>query len=243
MSKELQVFIEDIQKKEKDFEKFLPKKSDVDINKFIKLAKMTLINHPYIFSRDRNSLMKALIDCATFGLYPDSKEAALVPVGREVLFMPMIGGILKRLRAAKNISNILCDTVTHKELKENCFTYDTIDGVEQLSHRRLMTEKRMQKENIAIVYAQIIYSDRPDKPVEIVDIEMLEQIKKGKDRAGSPWDKFFYRMAQKTAIKGLIRKVSLEGVDFHDLLQKDDDLLMLKKEYDALQKEKVCEDL
>ena len=77
------------------FTEALPRQ--MDVNKFISVAKLTLNQNPKLVQADKNSLMQTFMRAAQDGLYLDGKEAAAVQYGNSVQYIPMVEGIIKVL--------------------------------------------------------------------------------------------------------------------------------------------------
>jgi len=60
---------------------------------------------------DRRSLYNAVQTAAAYGLVLDSREAALVPFGDQVQFMPMVQGLVKLARNSGLIATIIAEVV------------------------------------------------------------------------------------------------------------------------------------
>lgn len=74
--------------------------------KFMRTVMMAVNMEPGLLNCDRASLKNAAIKCAADGLLPDKREAAFVKYGNSVVYMPMFGGIQKRVRNSGDIASI-----------------------------------------------------------------------------------------------------------------------------------------
>lgn len=101
---------------EPEFEKALTN-TGISVKKFIRVAQTAVQMEPKLLGDDvnRQSLYAALTRCAQDGLLPDKKEAALVPFKGEVQYMPMIGGILKKIRNSGELVDIGASVVREGE--------------------------------------------------------------------------------------------------------------------------------
>ena len=68
-----------------------------------------------LLEADRRSLYNAVQLAAAYGLVLDSREAALVPFGDKVQFMPMVQGLVKLARNSGLISTIAAEVVYSKD--------------------------------------------------------------------------------------------------------------------------------
>jgi recombination protein RecT len=67
----------------------------VPLRRFVQVSKTAIRVTPDLVTADQTSLFGALVRCAQDGLFPDNREAALVPYKGKVSYIPMIGGIRK----------------------------------------------------------------------------------------------------------------------------------------------------
>ena len=84
--------------------------------RFARVAVMALQKNPKLLDSDRQSLYQAIQACAQDGLIPDGREAALVPYGDKVQYLPMIGGILKKIRNSGELLTIMAQTVRKNDV-------------------------------------------------------------------------------------------------------------------------------
>ena len=96
------------------FTEALPKQ--MDVNKFISVAKLTLNKNPRLLQADKNSLMQTFMDAAKDGLYLDGREAAAVQYGQSVQYIPMVEGIIKVLHNSGLIKTISAEVVYENDL-------------------------------------------------------------------------------------------------------------------------------
>jgi recombination protein RecT len=68
-----------------------------------------------LIDADRRSLYNAVQTAAAYGLILDGREAALVPFGDKVQFMPMVQGLVKMARNSGAISTIIAEVVYGKD--------------------------------------------------------------------------------------------------------------------------------
>ena len=80
--------------------------SDIDVEKFMRVALTTIQNNPSLLEKDRRSLFSALHSCAQDGLMPDGREAALVPFKGDIKYTPMVAGYFKRARNSGEIGSM-----------------------------------------------------------------------------------------------------------------------------------------
>ena len=96
------------------FTEALPRQ--MDVNKFISVAKLTLNKNPRLLQADKTSLMQTFMKAAQDGLYLDGKEAAAVQYGQSVQYIPMVEGIIKVLHNSGLIKTISAEVVYENDL-------------------------------------------------------------------------------------------------------------------------------
>ncbi len=91
---------------------------------------------------ERKSLLLSVLRCAADGLYPDGRDAAIVPYNDRkrgvtvAQYMPMVAGILKRARNSGEITSVSAQAV----YENDHFDYELGDR-EVLRHRPAMGER------------------------------------------------------------------------------------------------------
>jgi phage RecT family recombinase len=98
--------------------KVLP--AHVSADKFMRVVMTAIAQTPAL--RDpaaRRSLLTSCVKCATDGLVPDGREAALVMFktkdGPAIQYMPMVSGILKKVRNSGELLSISSNVVHEKD--------------------------------------------------------------------------------------------------------------------------------
>lgn len=99
----------------------------IPVERFCSISIIAVQNNPELLNADRQTLLNELLKCASDGLIPDNREATLqiystkVKInGREqwikkVQYMPMVRGIIKKIRKDQNIAEIIVDVVYEKD--------------------------------------------------------------------------------------------------------------------------------
>src|SRR5690349_24382621 len=94
---------------EPEFKAALP--PHIPVDRFKRVALTAIQNTPALANADRRSLFGAFVKLAQDGLLPDGREAAVVMFGNRAQAMPMIGGILKRIRQSGEVSRVSAQVV------------------------------------------------------------------------------------------------------------------------------------
>ncbi len=165
---------------------------------------------PELATADRRSLLNACSKCASDGLLPDGREAALVMFSNKVQYMPMVAGVIKRLRQSGEISAVTARLVYEKELEAGLFRYVVEDGVEKLSHAPMLLGDRGKP---ALVYATARLKDGTIQN-EVMTVAEVEKIRAISRAANSgPWKDHWGEMARKTVIRRLSKYLPFSAED------------------------------
>lgn len=180
----------------------------ISVNHFCRLAVMTVQKTPSLLSADRNSLFQALQDCAIDGLLPDGREAVLVEFRRgghqkkNVQYMPMVGGILKRARQSGQVASITARCVYDNDE----FEYWIDEAGEHLRHVPVFT-RGQEPGPLRLVYAMAKLNNG-EVVVEPLSLDDIHKIRRT-SRAGEqgPWAEWFEKMAEKSALHRIARRL------------------------------------
>src|SRR4051812_36312518 len=96
-----------------EFEKALP--PHIDVKRFVRIVQTAIIKNPALLSCDRRSLYEASMAAAQDGLLPDGREGAIVPYGNKAQWLPMIAGVLKKIRNSGELVSITAQIVKERD--------------------------------------------------------------------------------------------------------------------------------
>ncbi len=191
---------------EQGIESLLP--AQVTTEQFIRTAATAMIENPDLQAADKKSLILALTRCAKDGLMPDGREAALVVRNTKVdgsyikkaVYMPMVDGVMKRARQSGQVTNIVSKVVYASDE----FEYVIDEFGEHLKHKPAFVDN----DEIVKVYSFA----RLTSGEMVIEVMSRNEIERVRDiaTAGKPngvWDKWFDRMALKTVIHRLARRL------------------------------------
>lgn len=215
---------------------------------------MTAVNmNPDLQNADRRSLYNSALKAASDGLLPDGREGALVIFKTKqkkrldngqtqeiwvqaVQWMPMVFGIIKKLRQSGEIASITARCVYENEIKQGRFEFKIVDGEEKLTHDPILVGERGK---MVLVYATARFKDGTvqNEPLTLADVEKARAVSKtGKSEFG-PWANWYDEMARKTAIRRLAKYLPLSAEDMrvfeHDDPEDRSDFERLKAEAEA----------
>ncbi|ENN8378610.1 recombinase RecT [Providencia rettgeri] len=191
---------------EQGIESLLP--AQVTTEQFIRTAATAMIENPDLQAADKKSLILALTRCAKDGLMPDGREAALVVRSTKVnnsyikkaVYMPMVDGVMKRARQSGQVTNIVSKVVYASDE----FEYVIDEFGEHLKHKPAFVDN----DEIVKVYsfARLTSGEMVIEVMSRNEIERVRDIATS-GKVNSVWDKWFDRMALKTVIHRLARRL------------------------------------
>jgi recombination protein RecT len=194
--------------------------SHIKVEKFMQVCNTAGMINPELQDCSPSSLAQAFIQCAKDGLVPDGKESAIVIYNKkqgnnwvkEAQYQPMIDGILKRLRQSGEVPYISAKVVYNDD------KFDTgmdING-EYLTFKPDYSSTRRTNEDIKLVFAMAKLKNG-EAIVEVMTIAEVNEImylsksaidkKTGKVNEWSVWGKFFSRMALKSVLHRVSKRL------------------------------------
>ena len=185
-------------------EALLPK--GVTFDMFARAAATAMAQSPELAGADPKSVIQSLIRCATHGLVPDNREAALVTFKEKsgvikAQYIPMVDGVLKRARQSGQIAVIAAKAV---------FTGDTFDywvdeQGEHINYRPTFTGRG--EFLLAFAFAKL---HSGELIVEVMAKEEIDRVRAASKTGNSeygPWVKWYDRMAVKSVLHRLARRL------------------------------------
>lgn len=202
------------------FEMVLPKAVTPD--RFIRIVMTAVQDNPELLLADRTSLFSACMKCAQDGLLPDKREAALVVFKDKVAYMPMVAGILKKVRNSGELVSISTNCVFEKDRFD--FGTDSTKGGDYLEHHPdVFSSARGEMKGayaIALTKGGGMYIEVMSLP-EIKKVQAVSRAKSG------PWQEWFDEMAKKTVIRRLSKRLPM-STDLEQTLRADDEFYELE---------------
>lgn len=184
-----------------EFEAALP--PQIPVEKFIRTTITAVQMNPELLGADRRSLLGTCMKAAQDGLMLDGREAAPVifrtKEGPKVQYMPMVGGILKKIRNSGELASIAAQVAYTNDL----FEYELGDD-EKIIHKPFLGGARGEP---LAVYA---IAKTKDGAIyrEVMSVEDVEKVR-ASSRAGKfgPWVEWWDEMAKKTVIRRLAKRL------------------------------------
>lgn len=191
--------------------------TNITPEKFMRIAMTAIENNPDLLQCNRASLYIAIKRCAQDGLIPDGREAALVKFGDKVTYMPMVGGILKKVRNSGELSMITAQIV----YEADDFKFWVDETGEHIKHEPNMFVSRGK---IYGAYAMA----RTKDGAAYIEVMTEEEIMKVKDVSRSkdkgPWSgPFSNEMRKKTVIRRLSKRLPM-STDLEQVIHADDEI-------------------
>ena len=174
----------------------------VDADRFVRVALTAVQQNPDLLKQPvkLNTVYNALVRCASDGLLPDGREAALVRFGDAAQYMPMVGGFLKI--AAEHDYRINAQVVYALD----DFSYE-LAPLPTVSH----VPPRLGEDRGDPIGAYAI-AEHPSfgRFVEVMSRQEVEQVRAASRSKGSgPWAQWWGEMARKTATRRLFKRLPL----------------------------------
>lgn len=191
---------------------------DISADRFIRTALTAIQLKPEVCEADRQSLYNSVIQAAQQRLMPDNREGAIVvynvktPEGKwikKAQFQPMVAGIIKRFGEVGIMA--YAASVYAGEIEQDRFKVWNDDTGQHVEHRPIVFGNRGDFVGVFAV------ARTPDgrtyvETMTIEDIEKVMAASRSKDKNGNavgPWKDWFERMAQKSGLHRLGRRVPI----------------------------------
>jgi recombination protein RecT len=223
MSKQLSVVDElkgSIQKMQPQFKAALPK--HVSAEKFSRVLMTAISSNPNLAQADRTSLFSACMTLAQQGLLADSREAVVVTFrnkqgGYTAQALPMIGGILKKIRQSGEIASITMQII----YENDPFRYWIDADGEHINHEpdffsdrgKMIGAYALAKTKDGGVYIEVM---------TMADIEKVRNASRSKD--SGPWSQWYEEMTKKTVLRRLSKRLPM-STDIIDFMQTEDAII------------------
>jgi len=182
--------------------------------KFIGAVLVAVKLNPDLLGADKTTFYGACLKCAQDGLLPDGREAALVMFGGKVQYMPMIGGLLKKVRNSGQVKQVSIQVVHENDQ----FDYE-LGGNNSLTHKPALSDRG---EPVA-AYAIAWLNDGTMLAPEVMSVEEIEKVRKVyRSGANGPWKQWWTEMARKTVFRRLAKSLP-NAADLYQVLDHDNE--------------------
>ncbi len=188
----------------------------VPIERFVRVALTTCQLNPQLFETcERKSLMGSFMKCAQDGLIPDGREAAIVPFKGQATYLPMIAGVLKKLRNSGELLSISVHVVYQKD------KFDYSLGDEEHIHHTPYLDDDPGAEKLAYAVVKTKDGGIYREVMTRKEIEKVRNVSRASN--GPAWTQWWGEMAKKTVIKRLAKRLP-SSADVDDFIQRDNEI-------------------
>jgi recombination protein RecT len=204
--------IADVSRMEKQFAMALPE--HVSPERFCRVLITAINSNPDLLKAERDSVLGAAMKCAQDGLLPDGKEAALVTYGTKAQYLPMIAGILTKVRRSGELKTINA----HVVYENDHYAYQLGDA-EKIEHTPRIDGPRGK----AVAVYAIAHTKDGGVYREWMTIEEVNQVRNvSRAKNNGPWVQWWGEMARKTVLRRLAKRLPM-STDLMQVFQRDDD--------------------
>lgn len=174
--------------------------------------------NPDILECSEASIRREIQKCASDGLVPDNKEAAMIPYKKEIQYQPMVYGIIKRMKELGGVFSIVCNLVYENDE----FVVNEADP-DSLVHKA----DRFSKDRGPIVGGYAIFRDDQKRlmHLEIMSLEDFEKVRKASKAPNSPaWRDWKEEMYKKAVLRRGAKYISINNDKIRQLIERQDAL-------------------
>jgi recombination protein RecT len=185
----------------------------VTVEKFTRVAMTAIQNNPDLAGSDRRSLFGAIVRLAQDGLLPDGREAAIVMFGGKAQAMPMIAGILRKVRQSGEVSYVSAHVVYSNDRFVWRLGFD-----ETVEHEPAPLDQEPGEPVAAYAVAVLKDGSRLLEVMRKADIEKVRNVSRAK--GSGPWVQWWSEMARKTVMRRLSKRLPM-STDLEDAFDRD----------------------
>ena len=206
------VLHQQIESREEQFKAALP--AHIPVERFKRVLLTAVQNNPGLMKLERRSFFNAAMRAAQDGLLPDGRDGAIVEFKGNAQWMPMIGGIRKKVRNSGEIAT----WEAHVVFENDYFEFEHGDNP-RLVHRPILGERG--KPIGAYSVARLKSGEISREVMSHAEIERVRKVSRAS--ANGPWVQWWEEMARKTVARRH-SKVLPMSTDLDDLIRRDDAL-------------------
>jgi recombination protein RecT len=199
-----------------EFAKVLP--PQVTIDKFIRVSTTAIRQNPDLSLCNEKSVFQALLLCARDGLLPDGRESAIViynsKSGKNAQYQVMIDGVLKKVRQSGLITNVAGKAV----FENDTFDYFMDENGEHITYKP--TFENPGKFRLAFAFAKYKTGELVVEVMSKTEIDKVRASSKTGNGAMSPWTTWYDRMAVKSVLHRLARRLP-NSSEVAEMLERD----------------------
>ncbi|MET3710369.1 recombination protein RecT [Sphingomonas trueperi] len=188
----------------------------VSVEKFTRVAMTAIQNNPQLQNAERRSLFGAIVRLAQDGLLPDGREAAIVMFGQQAQAMPMIAGVLKKIRQSGDVCYVSAQIVYENDRFKWTLGFD-----ESVEHEPAPLDQDPGEAVAAYAVAVLKDGSRLLEVMRKSEIEKVRNVSRAK--GSGPWVQWWGEMARKTVMRRLSKRLPM-STDLDDVFARDETL-------------------
>lgn len=182
------------------------------VSKFMKHAGVAFADNAKLYNCDEKSLVSCLVTCASYNLYPDKRNAYLVPYGRKCTFIIGYMGLIQLIYRSKLVKDVIAEPV----YSDDIVTME--DG--QLKHTVKNPFSTSRGELVGFyAKARMVNGGEVTAHMTVEEVEAIRNESPGKN--SDPWKKHYNEMGKKTVVRRLSKMLPIES-DLVDAIQAED---------------------
>ncbi len=189
--------------------------------RFLSVTRIALLKNPKLIDLDRASLVNAALECSADGLVPDGREAAFVEFKGKVKHMPMVQGIIKKIRQSGEVAIVS----SHVIYENDRFRY-WVDqnGVQVLFEPDFFSVSRGEPIG-AFAMAKFKDGDLAVEPMTREQIMDVKNVSPAAKSEYSPWNgPFEMEMWRKTVIRRLSKSLPMSN-ETQEIIDRENDII------------------
>lgn len=212
----VQVIRQSLQAMAPSFKAALP--AHITVEKFTRVAMTAIQNNPDLQNADRNSLFGAIVRLAQDGLLPDGREAAIVLFGKQAQAMPMIAGVLKKIRQSGEVAKVSAHVVHQADRFVWRLGFD-----ETVEHEPPALDQ--PRGDPIGAYAVAVLKDG-SQLLEVMSRDEIEKVRSvSRAKGNGPWVQWWGEMARKTVMRRLSKRLPM-STDLDDAFDRDETMVV-----------------
>lgn len=186
--------------RKEDLESILPEW--MTYKRFVNMSLMAVARTPALANCDFSSIYLSLMECARLGLYPDGRQAAIVPYKGKATLLPMVQGIIELMLRAPKVAKVESRVVYAGDYFEYAYGLKS-----HLDH--VPSPDGTDGREIIASYA-IIFWEHTDPTFEVVNRDELDKARQSSAAPNSPaWVIWEGEQCRKVATKRASKYVDL----------------------------------
>lgn len=223
--------VEFIDSRQQEFRDILTIKPEV----FFRTLKNAILRDPGIAEASRQSVFLEVQKAGADGLMLDGREAVLTRYntknGVQVAYIPMVAGIMKRVRNSGEVRSWTCEVVYEEEYKQGRFSYVAAPDP-MLRHEPIIVGPRGK---VVAAYSAVRLRDG-SYHYEVMTIDQLEAIRRRSRAQNGPWATDTEEMYRKTVIRRHAKRLPVSS-EIVGITQRVDALYDSPEDYDRAEPE------